>query len=93
MTLQIGDIAPDFEAETTEGTVCFREWIGDSWAVMFSHLRNFTPVRTTELGYVARIKPEFDRRNTKIIGLSVDPVENHPEWTAVVDAQHRSVGP
>src|SRR5215468_8511099 len=80
MTLQIGDIAPDFEAETTEGRLRFHEWIGDSWAVLFSHPRNFTPVCTTELGYMARIKPEFDRRNTKIIGLSVDPVENHPAW-------------
>ena len=85
MTLQIGDIAPDFEAETTEGWVRFHEWIGDSWAVLFSHPRNFTPVCTTELGYMARIKPEFDRRNTKIIGLSVDPVENHPAWAADIE--------
>jgi len=85
MTLQIGDIAPDFEAETTEGRLRFHEWIGDSWAVLFSHPRNFTPVCTTELGYMARIKPEFDRRNTKIIGLSVDPVENHPAWAADIE--------
>jgi len=85
MTLQLGDIAPDFEAETTEGRLRFHEWIGDSWAVLFSHPRNFTPVCTTELGYMARIKPEFDRRNTKIIGLSVDPVENHPAWAEDIE--------
>jgi thioredoxin-dependent peroxiredoxin len=80
MTLQIDELAPDFEAETTEGTVRFHDWIGDSWAVLFSHPRNFTPVCTTELGYLAMIKPEFDRRDVKIIGLSVDPVENHEKW-------------
>jgi alkyl hydroperoxide reductase subunit AhpC len=85
MTLQIGDTAPDFEAATTEGTIRFHEWIGDSWAVLFSHPRDFTPVCTTELGYMARIKPEFDRRNTKIIGLSVDPVENHGKWSADIE--------
>ncbi len=80
MALQLGDTAPDFEAETTEGTIRFHEWVGDSWAVLFSHPRDFTPVCTTELGYMASIKPEFDRRGTKIIGLSVDPVENHGKW-------------
>ena len=80
MTLKIGDTAPDFEAETTEGTIRFHDWIGDSWAVLFSHPRNFTPVCTTELGYMASIKPEFDKRNVKVIGLSVDPVGNHAKW-------------
>ena len=85
MSLQIGDLAPDFEADTTEGKLSFHEWIGDSWAVLFSHPRNFTPVCTTELGYMAKIKPEFDRRNTKIIGLSVDPLSNHPKWAADIE--------
>src|SRR5437764_11162986 len=80
MALQIGDTAPDFEADTTEGRIAFHDWLGDSWGVLFSHPRNFTPVCTTELGYMASIKPEFDRRGVKIIGLSVDPVENHPKW-------------
>src|SRR6478609_2595722 len=80
MALTIGDTAPDFEAETTEGKISFHDWIGDSWAVLFSHPRNFTPVCTTELGYMASIKPEFDRRGVKIIGLSVDPIENHAKW-------------
>src|SRR5476649_1356837 len=81
MALQLGDIAPDFETTTTEGRIRFHDWIGDSWAVLFSHPKDFTPVCTTELGYMAKLKPEFDRRNTKIIGLSVDPVENHKKWS------------
>ena len=81
MTLQLGDVAPDFEAETTEGRIRFHEWLGDSWGVLFSHPKDFTPVCTTELGYMARLKPEFDKRNTKIIGLSVDPVDKHVRWS------------
>jgi thioredoxin-dependent peroxiredoxin len=80
MTLAINDIAPDFEAETTEGRIRFHEWIGDKWAVLFSHPKDFTPVCTTELGYMAKIKPEFDKRGVKIIGLSVDPLTNHQGW-------------
>ena len=80
MTLQLGEIAPDFEAETTQGKIRFHEWLGDSWAVLFSHPKDFTPVCTTELGYMARIKPEFDQRGVKIIGLSVDPVDRHAKW-------------
>jgi alkyl hydroperoxide reductase subunit AhpC len=82
MALQINDTAPDFEAQTTEGRIRFHDWIGDSWAVLFSHPKDFTPVCTTELGYMARIKPEFDKRHVKVIGLSVDPVENHEKWSA-----------
>ena len=80
MTLQLGEIAPDFEAETTQGKIRFHAWLGNSWAVLFSHPKDFTPVCTTELGYMARIKPEFDRRGVKIIGLSVDPVDRHAKW-------------
>ncbi|MEO9175190.1 MAG: peroxiredoxin [Gaiellales bacterium] len=81
MALHLGDTAPDFEAQTTEGPIHFHEWLGDSWAVLFSHPRNFTPVCTTELGYMASIKPEFDKRDVKILGLSVDPIENHAQWS------------
>ena len=80
MSLTIGDTAPDFEAETTQGRIRFHDWIGDSWAVLFSHPKDFTPVCTTELGYMARIQPDFDKRNTKIIGLSVDAVQDHSRW-------------
>jgi alkyl hydroperoxide reductase subunit AhpC len=80
MALQLGDTAPDFEAETTEGKISFHDWLGDSWGVLFSHPRDFTPVCTTELGYMASIKPDFDSRDVKIIGLSVDPVDNHSKW-------------
>jgi thioredoxin-dependent peroxiredoxin len=85
MALQLGDTAPDFEAQTTEGPIKFHDWIGDSWAVLFSHPRDFTPVCTTELGYMAKIKPDFDRRNVKIIGLSVDPTGNHAKWAADIE--------
>ena len=85
MALQLGDTAPNFDADTTEGRINFHDWIGDSWAVLFSHPRDFTPVCTTELGYMAQIKPEFDKRNTKIIGLSVDPLDNHAKWAADIE--------
>ena len=85
MALAINDTAPDFEAETTEGVVDFHDWLGDKWGVLFSHPKDFTPVCTTELGYMASIKPEFDRRNVKIIGLSVDPVERHSQWASDIE--------
>src|SRR5499425_1717380 len=85
MGLQIGDTAPDFEADTTAGKIKFHDWIGTSWAVLFSHPKDFTPICTTELGYMARMKPEFDKRNVKIIGLSVDPVERHSLWSRDIE--------
>ena len=85
MALQLNDTAPDFHAQTTEGEIDFHEWLGDSWGVLFSHPKDFTPVCTTELGYMAKIKPEFDKRNTKIIGLSVDPTGKHEQWAKDIE--------
>jgi alkyl hydroperoxide reductase subunit AhpC len=85
MAIRIGDEAPDFTVESTEGTLNFHEWIGDKWAILFSHPKDFTPVCTTELGYMAGLKPEFDKRNTKIVGLSVDPVSNHANWAKDIE--------
>jgi len=85
MTLKLGDVVPDFEADTTEGRIKFHDWIGDSWAVLFSHPKDFTPVCTTELGYMANAKPEFDKRDVKIIGLSVDALENHEAWAKDIE--------
>ena len=85
MSLRINDLAPDFTAQTTQGPIEFHKWIGDQWAVLFSHPKDFTPVCTTELGYMAKIEPEFTKRNTKLIGLSVDPVENHSKWVADIE--------
>jgi thioredoxin-dependent peroxiredoxin len=85
MSLRINSEAPDFIAETTQGTISFHDWIGNSWAILFSHPKDFTPVCTTELGYMAGLKPQFDRRNTKIIGLSVDPVGNHGQWAKDIE--------
>ena len=85
MALQLGDEAPDFTAQTTEGEISFHDWIGDSWAVLFSHPKDFTPVCTTELGYMASIKPEFDKRGVKIIGLSVDPTDKHEQWAKDIE--------
>jgi alkyl hydroperoxide reductase subunit AhpC len=92
MSLRIDSLAPNFRAETTEGPIDFHEWIGDSWAVLFSHPKDFTPVCTTELGYMAKLKPEFDKRNAKIIGLSVDPVANHARWAHDI-AETQGVAP
>jgi len=85
MALRINDEAPDFTAETTEGAIRFHEWIGDGWAILFSHPKDFTPVCTTELGYMAKLKPEFEKRNTKIVGLSVDPVDDHGKWARDIE--------
>jgi len=92
MAIRLGDTAPDFIAETTQGTISFHKWLGDSWGILFSHPKDFTPVCTTELGYVAAIKPEFDKRNVKVIGLSVDPVDSHMKWESdIAETQGRPV--
>ncbi len=85
MSIRINDTAPDFDADTTQGKISFHKWLGDGWGILFSHPKDFTPVCTTELGYMARLKPEFDKRNTKIIGLSVDPVGNHEKWSKDIE--------
>jgi len=85
MSLRINDTAPDFEAETTQGTIRFHDWIGDKWAILFSHPKDFTPVCTTELGYMAKLKPEFDKRNTKVLGLSIDPVDDNARWAKDIE--------
>ena len=85
MAFRLGDTAPDFTAESTEGTINFHEWLGDSWGVLFSHPKDFTPVCTTELGYMAQVKPEFDKRNVKILGLSVDPLDRHEGWASDIE--------
>jgi len=85
MALQIGDVAPDFEADTTQGRIRFHDWLGNSWGVIFSHPKDFTPVCTTELGYMAKLKPDFDKRNVKVIGLSVDPVSDHARWSKDIE--------
>ena len=85
MSIRLGDTAPDFEADTTEGRIRFHEWVGDGWAVLFSHPKDFTPVCTTELGYMAGIKPEFDKRGVKILGISVDPIEDHHRWSKDIE--------
>jgi thioredoxin-dependent peroxiredoxin len=92
MTLRLGDTAPDFQAETTQGPIRFHQWLGDSWGILFSHPKDYTPVCTTELGYMARLKPEFDKRNVKIIGLSVDPVSSHSGWAKDI-AETQGVAP
>src|SRR6201997_1213988 len=92
MALRLGDIAPDFTAQTTQGTINFHQWLGDKWGVLFSHPADFTPVCTTELGRVAKLKPEFDKRNVKVIALSVDPIESHRGWIKDIDeTQHTTV--
>ena len=85
MAIQLGDEAPDFTAETTEGTISFHDWMGDGWCLLFSHPKDFTPVCTTELGYVAKLKPEFDKRNVKVLGLSIDPVDDHQAWAKDIE--------